>query len=340
MRFRNSSYWIRLAVLFLLITGTAALAQRATLRPAEPIVLPGISDSNSPVHWKDGKFVMFQSLGLPLMAQGTRQSETLKAKGVLLKNISRVPLWIESTWVDEDGTLYAWYHHERWACNPLAVPAIGALVSTDGGFSFSDLGIILESGYSADCNARNGIFAGGHGDFTVLLDRWRQHFYFYFTNYSGPLSSQGVAVARMAFNDRRRPVGQVWKFQDNNWGEPGLGGRVTAILPARVSWNRSETDSFWGPALHWNTFLNQYVMLLSRSCCAPKWPQEGVYVSFNPDLSNPHSWSPPTKLLDGKDAQWYPQVVGIGPPLTDKIAGRIARFYMAGESRWFIVFDY
>lgn len=340
MLLRNHVFLVTISILFLLTLETTAFAQRATLRPAEPIVLPGISDSNSPVHWRNGKFVMFQSMELPLMAQGVRQSETLKAKAVLLRDFTHVPLWIESTWVDDDGTLYAWYHHERWTCNSLSIPEIGALVSTDGGFSFSDLGIILETGYSPDCNARNGLFAGGHGDFTVLLDRWRQHFYFYFTNFSGPLSSQGVAVARMAFADRRHPVGQVWKFHENSWAEPGLGGRVTAILPARVAWNRLETDSFWGPALHWNTFLNQYVMLLSRACCAPKWPQEGIYVSFNTDLSNPYAWSSPVKLLDGKEAQWYPQVVGIGPPLTDKIAGRVARFYMGGESRWFIVFEY
>ena len=61
---------------------------------------------------------------------------------------------------------------------------------------------------------------------------------------------------------------------------------------------------------------------------------------FNTDLSNPYAWTSPTKLLDGKEGQWYPQVIGIGPPLTDKIAGRIARFYMGGESRWLIVLDY
>ena len=339
MLFRSNSILLRIAILFLLMSRTAAFAQRATLRAANPIILPGISDSNSPVHWRDGKIVIFQSLSLPLMTQGLRQFEQLKAKAVVLKNSNHYPLWIESTWVDDDGTLYAWYHHEQWACKPLAVAQIGALVSNDGGNSFSDLGIILESGYPSDCRAGNGIFAGGHGDFTVLLDPWRQYFYFYFTNYSGPLSSQGVAVARMAFTDRRNPVGRLWKFRENSWAEPGLRGSLTAVLPARVSWNRLTTDSFWGPSLHWNTFLNQYVMLLSRSCCAPKWPQEGIYISFNPDLSNPYAWTPPTKILNGEQAQWYPQVIGLRPG-TDKLAGRVARFYMGGESHWNIVFGY
>lgn len=341
MLFRSNSLFVRVPILFLLSSTLTAFAQRAELRPAEPIRLPGISDSNSPAHWKDGMIMIFQSMGLPLIATGTRQSDTLKARAVLLNSYTHYPLWIEATWVDDDGTLYAWYHHEQPVCNDLLViPKIGALVSRDGGYSFSDLGIILESGYRPDCRSKQGFFAGGHGDFTVLLDRWRQYFYFYFTNYSGPLASQGVAVARMAFGERARPVGRLWKFYQDRWAEPGLGGQVTAILPARVSWSRLETDSFWGPALHWNTYLNQYVMLLNRSCCAPGWPAEGIYISFNPDLSNPYAWTAPTKILNGEEARWYPQVIGLEPEQTDKIAGRVARFYMGDDSEWEIVFGY
>lgn len=332
--------WLKLALGLVALQGTAALAQRAELRPAPAtIILPGTSDSNSPVHWYDGRFMVYQSFGLPLVSSGTRQTATLRARPVVLNSYANYPLWIEATWMDDNGTLYAWYHHESWVCNPLAEPSIGALISRDGGYSFQDLGIILKSGYPRDCNARNGFFAGGHGDFTVLVDRWRQYFYFYFTNYSGPRESQGIAVARMAFSDRARPGGRVWKFHQNSWAEPGLDGRVTAIFPALVSWSRLETDSFWGPSLHWNTYLNQFVMLLNRACCAPGWPQEGIYVSFNADLGNPTEWSEPAKILEGDQASWYPQVIGLRPG-TDKTAGRVARFYMGGESRWEIVFGF
>jgi hypothetical protein len=34
------------------------------------------------------------------------------------------PLWIEATWIDADGTLFAWHHHE-----PGAVCADGNLTS-------------------------------------------------------------------------------------------------------------------------------------------------------------------------------------------------------------------
>ena len=101
---------------------------------------------------------------------------------------------------------------------------------------------------------------------------------------------------------------------------------------------REDADSFWGPAIHRNTHLSQYVMLLNRTKDKPKWPQEGIYVTFSDDLKDPRGWSPPTKILD--KGKWYPQVIGIDATKreTDKLAGRIARFFMHGESRWEIVF--
>jgi hypothetical protein len=257
----------------------------------------------------------------------------------MLNTFEHYPLWIESTWVDDTGKLYAWYHTEPPECGFLAAPKIGQLISNDGGRSFTDVGIIMESAYWPDCNSQNGYFGGGNGDFTVLLDSSREYFYFYFTNYSGPLYTQGVAVARMAFADRTNPVGKVWKYFQGEWKEPGLFGRNTAILPAIESWTSPHTDSFWGASLHWNTFLNQFVMLLNRSCCEPGFPSEGIYVSFNPDLGDPTGWTPPAKILDGSQADWYPQVIGIEPGGTDSVAGEVARFFMKGESHWEIVFS-
>ena len=66
------------------------------------------------------------------------------------------------------------------------------------------------------------------------------------------------------------------------------------------------------------------------------FPQEGVYASFNPDLSDPEGWRAPEKILEG--VSWYPQVLGIGPEETDSTAGKRARLYVYGESRWRLVF--
>jgi hypothetical protein len=254
------------------------------------------------------------------------------------------PLWIESVWKDDDGTIYAWYHHEAQVCsNGLAMPEIGALVSTDGGITYADLGIVLSSGNPANCNAQNGFFASGHGDFSVIPDRNREYFYFFFTNYGGPPLNQGISVARMAFADRTDPIGKVWKFSQGEWLEPGLSGAVTPIFAARVPWERSNADSFWGAAVHWNTSIEQYVMLLNHACCAPGWPQEGIYVSLSADLSDPFSWRAPSRILDGDEIGFapgfYPQAWGTGPGETDSIAGANPRLFVKGISNWELVFD-
>lgn len=97
-----------------------------------------------------------------------------------------------------------------------------------------------------------------------------------------------------------------------------------------------DVDAFWGPSVHWNTFLNQYVMLLNHASDSD-WYHEGVYVSYAPRLDDPRLWSVPAKLLDG--GNWYPQVMGleIGTG-TDKVAGERARFFMSGVSQYLIHF--
>jgi len=256
------------------------------------------------------------------------------------------PIWIEAAWVDSDGTVYAWYHHEPSGVCPgdkLTAPMIGALVSTDGGRSFRDLGIVLSSGYASNCSAENKYFAGGHGDFSVILDRQRRYFYFLFGNYSGPAANQGVGIARMAFRDRADPVGAIRKYYRGTWSEPGVGGMLSPIFPVSVPWERSNADAVWGPAIHWNTHLKRYVVVLNRSCCEPGWPQEGIYYSWNADLANPAGWQKPMRLLNDEQLRdteggYYPQLVGVNYGESDTLAGQIARLYVKGISRWDVLF--
>lgn len=102
---------------------------------------------------------------------------------------------------------------------------------------------MLATGDPLNCSAANGFFAGGHGDFSVILDRDRRYFYFLFDNYSGPPEHQGVAMARMPFENRADPVGFVSKYYVGAWTEPGIGGLVTPIFPVSVSWERSNTET-------------------------------------------------------------------------------------------------
>ncbi len=253
---------------------------------------------------------------------------------------SEYPVWIEATWMDPCGTLFAWYHRERigicGAGNYLDIPEIGALVSDDGGFTFRDLGVVLSSGDALNCSAQNGYFAGGHGDFSVILSADGKYFYFLFGNYGGPEERQGVAAARMAFEDRAAPAGAVWKYADGEWNEPGNGGRVTPFLPVAAGWSRPDPDAFWGPSVHWNTHIGAYVILLNRASGFPGWTQEGIYASFSKDISNPHAWSAPVKILAG--GAWYPQVLGLNAGETDKSAGQVSRLDVCGTSEWELVF--
>jgi hypothetical protein len=198
---------------------------------------------------------------------------------------------------------------------------------------------VLEAEPTLKCDTKNYYFAGGNGDFCIMLDHQTKYLYFFISTYPVDASQQGVGLARMAWADRDAPVGKVTKLRNGTWSEPGIGGRATPIFPARIDWHRSDADAFWGPSVHWNTHLGQYVMLLNRSKDG-NWTQEGIYISYNPDVSNPTGWTTPVKILEATGAdRWYPQVMGTAKGETDKLAGRVSRLFVRGTSRWELVFE-
>ena len=270
----------RFAWLLLLMAGYAGMrlsAQISGLRPAPLVQMPRQVDSNSPALWRDGEYIIFNSAGKPVVSRGAGPVGPFRSREITVDRDDHQPMWMEAAWQDADGAIYAWYHHEPGGLcsdSDLTAPQIGAMVSYDGGDIFYDLGLILTSGDPIDCSAENGFFGSGHGDFSVILDREGRYFYFLFGNYGGEASEQGVAIARMAFEDRINPAGVVWKYYHGSWHEPGLGGHVSPVFPAGVSWKEADTDAYWGPSIHWNTYLESYVVLMSRSCCRPNWPQE------------------------------------------------------------------
>lgn len=331
-------YWL---VVYLVLGGGAATAQLALkFSPADPVQLPVEIDSNSPILRDGDTLRLFHSTGEPLASTFDNNLHYIATQPVALDNRDHLPMWIESLWDPGTGAFYAWYHHERTGVcpgSPMTAPEIGALISYDGGHFFHDLGIVLSSGDAVDCSAANGYFAGGLGDFTVIADQQGEFLYFLYGAYGGSVARQGVAIARMAMQDANSPVGKVWKYDRGKWNQPGLRGTATPIFPARVGWQSPETDSFWGPSVHWNHYLGQYVMLLNRSCCEPGWPQEGVYLTTAADLADPASWQEPLKILEGGD--WYPWVLGAGPAETSALAGQRMRLFTRDTSEWELVFE-
>ncbi len=307
----------------------------------------GETDCNSPAHWDGETFCLFNSAGEPWRSAGADLLHLRETRvPVKFDNTANGGRWFEATWKEPGGPLYGWYHHEPNGVCPdrndrhLTAPRIGAAVSEDNGLTWHDLGTILDApAGSLYCDTRNFYFAGGNGDFSVILDGRKEYFYFLFSAY-GDFEEQGVAMARLAFGDRELPVGKARKWYAGLWDEPGLGGRLTPIYPARIDWHREDADAFWGPSVHWNTHLEQYVLLLNRAK-DKDWTQEGIYVAFCRDLAHPEGWSRPMRIMDPplKDG-WYPQVVGMDRTRreTDKLAGRAARLFVRGESRWEILF--
>lgn len=321
-----------------------------------PLRLPGADlpeaeiydgiDSNSPLHWDDqGNLYFFPSVRHPFRSSG-KSLYTLSpsAQSTIIEDAIGVEggKWLEATWRTDNGTLYGWYHNEpSGTCSNdphLSAPRIGAMVSQDEGATWKDLGIILEApADSLDCNTQNNYFAGGNGDFSVMLDPGKNYFYFFFGSYHRQVEEQGVSIARMSYADRDQPVGKLWKWRDGEWSEPGLGGHVTPIFPVLNDWNAPDPDAYWGPSIHFNTYLNSYVILLNHAI-DKYWNQEGVYISYNDDLSNPYGWLSPDRLPFDPQAMAYPQIVGIEKGGTDKLAGQTARLFLLGQSIWQITF--
>jgi hypothetical protein len=316
---------IRLSVVAVLLGFTLGWAHEARLRPARKISFPTLADGNSPSFWLNGKLHLFTSIAWPLqLSVANSQFDDWDTCEVDPTDLGGKAIWIEAVWLDQDGTVFGWYHHEPWGLyeeSTLTAPKIGALISYDGGKTVHDLGVVLDTGDPLDPLAENGFFTGGHGDVSVVLDQKREYFYFFFTNYGGPA---------------------VHKFHSGRWNEPGIGGRTTPIFPAARAWQHKDPDSFWGPSLHWNTHLNSFVMLLNRASGEPGWSQSGIYISYARTLDEPGIWSKPALLLDKDElpswSTFYPQVLGTGRGGTDTLAGQTARFYVNGISHWEIDF--
>lgn len=327
---------------------------RVVVRSAAVLRLPGAPtpdgrgdvDSSSPAWWDGDTLYAISSLGHPFrnsvpgFASLGRQRERAE-----YDNETPGGRWIEAVEPAGDGRVYGWYHfephpvcgHER-----LTAPEIGAAVSTDNGLHWHDLGIVLAApADSLRCDTANYYFCGGNGDFCVNRDRSGEYVYFYISTYHANPAEQGIAVARMRWADRDAPVGRVRKWHAGRWREPGLGGHVTPIMPVTTDWHRPDANAFWGPSIHWNTHLRQWVMLLNRAR-DKDWNQEGIYVLFNRDLADPGGWSAPRRILEGDMARvhWYPQVLGTdaGAYETDRLAGRVARLFVKGRSEWELEF--
>jgi len=354
----------RLVVLFAAAAGLLVpLYAQSTRVPTARLVsasrldLPGEIDSSNPFVWSlaDGinrLFVLTSWGGSPVRSSGMTLEALQPGAPVGFSSHPGDGVWMEAIVPDETGTWYGYYHHERPAdlCGrpERQLPRLGAMRSTDRGATWEDLGIVLDAPPGSEaCNSSNRFVLGGVGDVTAVLDANGQDLYLYFSQYSRDPAGQGVAVARLAWADRDTPVGKVTVWNDGAWLAPSRADESapfsypsgTPLVKANRPFHDASAtnDVFWGASIHWNTYLEQYVMLLNRAK-DDQFGQEGIYVSFAPGVSDPRAWSTPSKILSG--GQWYPQAVGVEPGTgTDRLAGRRARFFMTGKSERMIKFE-
>ena len=315
-------------------------------------------DSNSPAVWdrisgRNFLFVMMSMAGQPSRTWGLGLTGLGTPRQVALGDWPEGGIWMEAIVRDDAGTWYGYYHNEVPAAMCRApgekvLPRIGAARSLDQGATWEPLGLILEAPpRTYNCATDNKYFVGGVGDFSVQLDPQSQDLYFFYSLYLRAPGQQGIGVARLAWADRDDPSGKITVWRNRTWlPATGIGTSpprwiypaASPIFPAAESWHDDDqlVNAFWGPSVHWNTYLSKYVMLLNRAKDVD-FNQEGIYVSFASGIDNPAEWSAPAKILNG--GRWYPQVMGIETGSgTDKTAGQIARFYMAGKSQHVIRF--
>jgi hypothetical protein len=364
------------------------------LREAPLIQMPGVevpernllheADSNNPLHWDGDTLYLFNNYGHPWRTSGPDIEHLGNRISVDLGDQNnKMNLWIEATWRDDEGTLYGAYHYEPdTICfsnnHTLTAPRIGWLRSRDNGAKWEDLGFIISAEpCRINCLTKSPWDSGGTGDFVFFLDSKKEYFYFYGTSYDPDFAEQGIFVARLPYADRNSPVGKVRKWHQGAWSEPGIWGHVTPVFPASRDYTKPDGSMFWGPCIHWNSYLNMYVMVLNHAIDT-KLTEDGIYLSTNRDLGDPNGWSKPQMILDregilkattiGKvvdgmlvvprgvyygelrpaadgtviadtlSSGWYPQIIGTEKGETDKVCGRKGRFFMTGMSRLEITF--
>jgi hypothetical protein len=316
-------------------------------------------DCNSPSLWDEDGLVLFNSYAQPWRIPSRDVTHLGAAEPVTLrgtvdgKQLSELFVWIESVIAIPGKPLYGFLHYEPdGVCTPGAhlptAPKVLAVSSTDGGRSWDLAGVVIEApDGSLNCETKSPWDSGGHGDFTAILDRSGSFVYFFYSSYVRDPRQQGICGARMSVKDLPAPVGTVWKWDGADWAEPGLGGRSTPIFPSAIDWHRADADIFWGPSVHWNTWLGCYVMLASRAVDT-RMTGDGTWISWSSTPERPSSWSTPRQIIrreqigrltDGGRAcnatthGWYPQVMGLGHGETDALCGKTGRLFIGGVSR-------
>ncbi|MCE2708114.1 MAG: hypothetical protein ACK5BR_11170 [Bacteroidota bacterium] len=300
-------------------------------------------------------------------------------------------IWFETVYQDEKDTsgktLYAIYHNENYPetlpynprsgegyldkqwplgltdrITPAAVPRIGVMKSTDGGWSWDNKGIMLEDKQPRlILNPHNSskTFAGGVGDPSAVAVG--DYLYLFYGEYGYPgvydpttyspdteWSGQCISVARIKITDLENPQGKAKRWDGKGFEAPwdDIGAPIASLqIPREKGGGPASSQSggfHWGPSVSWNTYLECWVMLMGH-VEGQKWVGDKLYISFNPhrDLgegNNSQAWTTP-KLLVQKPGHviWYPSLQPLATP--EDIAAKHTSMKLGKKARLFFKYS-
>lgn len=239
-------------------------------------------------------------------------------------------------WYDKStGIVYAPIHCEYQ--HEISPPAgwcrkkIRLATSTDKGFSWNMEGDIVTDYLSKDddwLKYSGSYFEAGPGDFDFFTDSLGGYFYLFSCNSYAPKNGKMNnylwfnEVARCAISDRMAP-GTWYKFCNDAWTEPGLGGHAS-----RVS---MDSYGIYGRVIY-STFLKTYLRIgpclgvADRRYTDTGFRDASIYISTCDDLAK-QEWSPKVKLFDKRDNDKFGITVTDGNSTDPFICGKTLRIY-------------
>ena len=300
-------------------------------------------------------------------------------------------IWFETVYQDERDpsgkTLYAIYHNENYPetlpydpktgegyldknwplgltdrITPAAVPRIGVMKSSDGGWNWDNKGLLLEDQQSRMIlNPHNSskTFAGGVGDPSAVAVG--DYVYLFYGEYGYPgtydsatydptieQSGQCISVARVKISDLDQPQGKAKRWDGAGFNAPWneFGKSIgTLQIPKEKGGGPASSGAggfHWGPSVSWNTYLECWVMLMGH-VEGPRWIGDKLYISFNPhrelgEGNNSQAWSTPQILVQKPGhVLWYPSLQPLNTP--EDIAAKNTSLKLGKRARLFFKYS-
>ena len=300
-------------------------------------------------------------------------------------------IWFETVYQDERDpsgkTLYAIYHNENYPetlpynpktgegyldknwplgltdrITPAAVPRIGVMKSSDGGWNWDNKGLLLEDQQSRMIlNPHNSskTFAGGVGDPSAVAVG--DYVYLFYGEYGYPgtydsatydpaieQSGQCISVARVKISDLDQPQGKAKRWDGTGFNAPWneFGKSIATLqIPKEKGGGPASSGAggfHWGPSVSWNTYLECWVMLMGH-VEGPRWIGDKLYISFNPhrelgEGNNSQAWSTPQILVQKPGhVLWYPSLQPLNTP--EDIAAKNTSLKLGKRARLFFKYS-